>query len=50
MLPEGALREKFRRCVEPGFGAGWERLWQLATEAHEAASATALIRAFQPPA
>jgi 2-methylcitrate dehydratase PrpD len=48
-LPEGALREKFRRCAEPGFGAGWEALWHLATHADRAPDATALIRAFQPP-
>ena len=47
-LPDGALREKFRRCVAPGFGAGWERLWHLASHADQAPSATALIRAFQP--
>lgn len=48
-LPEGALRDKFRRCAEPGFGPGWEQLWHLATRAAEAPSAAALVRAFQPP-
>ncbi|MBY0333616.1 MAG: MmgE/PrpD family protein [Acetobacteraceae bacterium] len=49
-LPESALREKFRRCAEPGFGTGWERLWHLARDAAAQPSAAALIRAFQPPA
>jgi 2-methylcitrate dehydratase PrpD len=47
-LPEDALRTKFRRCVEPGFGARWEALWHLAHHPDQAPSAAALIRAFQP--
>ena len=29
-LPEGALREKFRRCAEPALGPRWERSWDAA--------------------
>jgi len=48
-LEEAALRQKFRRCVEPGFGAPrWETLWHLARHPEQSPSATALIRAFQP--
>ncbi len=46
-LPEAALRDKFRRCVAPGFGARWEGLWRIARDPDGVASAEALIRAFQ---
>jgi 2-methylcitrate dehydratase PrpD len=46
--PEGAMREKFRRCVEPSHGAGWARLWDLALGIDGVADTGALFAAFRP--
>ncbi|MFC7476903.1 MmgE/PrpD family protein [Dankookia sp. GCM10030260] len=46
--PEAALREKFRRCVEPGFGARWTELWDMARHPDRLASAATLFQAFRP--
>jgi len=46
--PETALREKFRRCVEPGFGARWAELWEMARWPDRVGQAADLIAAFRP--
>ena len=46
--PEAALREKFRRCVEPGFGARWTELWEMARHPGRLASVATLFQAFRP--
>jgi 2-methylcitrate dehydratase PrpD len=46
--PEAALRDKFRRCVEPGFGSRWTELWELARHPDRLASVAALFGAFRP--
>ncbi|WP_165943622.1 MmgE/PrpD family protein [Roseicella aquatilis] len=46
--PEAALRDKFRRCAEPGFGARWAELWETARHPDRLASARALFAAFRP--
>jgi len=46
--PEGAMREKFRRCVEPSHGAGWARLWDLVLGIDGVADTGALFAAFRP--
>lgn len=46
--PEAALRDKFRRCVEPGFGARWAELWEMARHPDRVARGADLIAAFRP--
>ncbi|WP_431270126.1 MmgE/PrpD family protein [Dankookia sp. P2] len=46
--PEAALRDKSRRCVEPGFGTRWSALWEMARHPDRLASAAALLQAFRP--
>ncbi|MCB4822822.1 MmgE/PrpD family protein [Roseicella aerolata] len=46
--PEAALREKFRRCVEPGFGARWAELWEMARHPDRVTRASQLLAAFRP--
>jgi 2-methylcitrate dehydratase PrpD len=46
--PEAALRDKFRRCVEPGFGARWMELWEMARHPDRVERASALFAAFRP--
>lgn len=46
--PEAALRDKFRRCVEPGFGARWAELWDMARYVDRLSSIGTLFRAFRP--
>jgi 2-methylcitrate dehydratase PrpD len=46
--PEAALREKFRRCVEPGFGPRWTELWDMARHPDRLASVAMLFNAFRP--
>jgi 2-methylcitrate dehydratase PrpD len=45
---EAALRMKFRRCVEPGFGARWTELWEMARDPGHLARAAQLFAAFRP--
>jgi 2-methylcitrate dehydratase PrpD len=45
---EAALREKFRRCAEPGFGARWDELWAMARHPDRLPRAAALFAAFRP--
>ncbi|SDB18520.1 MmgE/PrpD family protein [Belnapia rosea] len=47
-LPEAALREKFRRSVEPSHGGRWERMWEMARHPDRLASTTELFDAFRP--
>lgn len=47
-LPEAALREKFRRSVEPSHGARWTTLWEMARHPERLASTAALVMAFRP--
>jgi 2-methylcitrate dehydratase PrpD len=47
-LPEAALREKFRRSVEPTHGRRWEALWAMARNPDAVAEPGALFRAFAP--
>ncbi|WP_158291991.1 MmgE/PrpD family protein [Paracraurococcus ruber] len=46
--PEAALREKFRRAAEPGFGTRWAELWEMARHPDRVAQASALFAAFRP--
>lgn len=46
--PEAALRDKFRRCVEPGFGARWPKLWEMARQPDRLPQAAQLFAAFRP--
>lgn len=46
--PEAALRDKFRRCAEPRFGARWAELWEMARRPDRLGSSEALFRAFRP--
>jgi 2-methylcitrate dehydratase PrpD len=46
--PEAALREKFRRCVEPGFGARWTELWEMARHPDRVGRTSDMIAAFRP--
>ena len=47
-LPEAALREKFRRSVEPTHGARWEAMWAMARHPERIGAASALFDAFRP--
>jgi hypothetical protein len=47
-LPEAALRDKFRRCVEPAFGARWSALWDMARDIQALPRAAELFDAFRP--
>jgi 2-methylcitrate dehydratase PrpD len=46
-LPESALREKFRRSVEPTHGARWEGMWAMARHPDRIPNASTLFEAFQ---
>ncbi|MBL6454513.1 MmgE/PrpD family protein [Belnapia sp. T6] len=47
-LPESALRDKFRRSVEPTHGDRWERMWDMARHPDRLASTAELFDAFRP--
>jgi 2-methylcitrate dehydratase PrpD len=47
-LPEAALREKFRRSAEPGFGPRWAELWAMARNPDALPRAATLLAAFRP--
>jgi 2-methylcitrate dehydratase PrpD len=46
-LPELALREKFRRSVEPTHGARWDALWEMARHPDRLPRVSALYEAFK---
>lgn len=48
-LPEAALRDKFRRCLEPAHGARWDALWAMARNPDALPDAACLFAAFRPP-
>ncbi|MCO6417022.1 MmgE/PrpD family protein [Siccirubricoccus sp. KC 17139] len=47
-LPEAAMREKFRRMVEPGFGPRWTAMWEMARGVDGLPRCAELIAAFRP--
>ena len=46
-LPEPALREKFRRSVEPTHGARWDAMWEMARHPDRLPRVSALFEAFK---
>jgi 2-methylcitrate dehydratase PrpD len=46
---EGVMRDKFRRCLEPIFGARWSALWDMAIGIDALPDTRALFAAFTPP-
>lgn len=46
-LPEPALREKFRRSVEPTHGARWDAMWEMARHPDRLPGVSALFEAFK---
>jgi 2-methylcitrate dehydratase PrpD len=46
-LPEPALREKFRRSVEPTHGERWDAMWEMARHPDRLPRVSALFEAFK---
>ncbi|WP_149535977.1 MmgE/PrpD family protein [Siccirubricoccus phaeus] len=47
-LPEAAMRDKFRRMVEPGFGPRWVEMWEMARGVDRLPRCAELVAAFRP--